>query len=431
MSNLTTNLDSSCGTNFTCGGLGNPSCYLLQTGPVCSDSSRDNNNRNFTWRLNPSVFPPIEYLGRRVGGGRQTRCVGFNYSSWSQDNKTWLLEYLRYHWVPNNSSSFISNNDTLPPGSFINPLDYIGSCMSSYFCSNGTCILKYPPQTNCNSSIQCDSFACGNLTIVNTTNIDSNMTFNCVDNSSILLQLTANYSRPWNVNLLDQNPNSPPGREKIPTYSSQAVAVIVLIIIILTLVSIGCCIKRFNSTLRPTNLDRSAGGRVHRTASLLVGSGGGGLTREDSVRTLPPYTEMADEPSDQQGVISTFTRYFFPPGELPPPYEDVHSDETRNEDIRRISTLNYISDVHGNPTIPVTTDSTTLDEVRDGVTFRDLPSSEPISRRSTITRNDGTGVTPLVSLQVLPEAGATDSRSFENVRDQVDETTKLNDNNDN
>ncbi|CAG8790064.1 11818_t:CDS:2, partial [Racocetra fulgida] len=171
------------------------------------------------------------------------------------DNKTWLLEYLRYHWVPNNSSSYSSsNNNTLPPGSFINPLDYI------------------------------------DLTIVNTANAESNTSFSCIDNSSILLQLTVNYARPWNVNSPNLQ-NQPPQRDKTPTYSSQAVAVIVVIIIIFSLISVGCCIRKFNSTLRPTDFNRSSrdsrnvggnvGGRVRRTASILVG-GGGGLTRENS-----------------------------------------------------------------------------------------------------------------------------------------------------
>ncbi|CAG8752399.1 12121_t:CDS:1, partial [Racocetra fulgida] len=165
------------------------------------------------------------------------------------------------------------------------------------------------------------------------------------------------------------------------------------------------------------------------TASILVG-GGGGLTRENSVRTLPPYTEMAEEPSEQPGVISMFTRYFFPPGELPPPYEDLRSNETRNDDIRRISTLNYVSDVQGDPNDPTNRNITDpeggniLDDVRGGVTFEELSRSETISPRSTITR------------QILPEAGGTgtESTSFENDRDQVDETdetAKLNDNNDN
>ncbi|CAG8752632.1 5619_t:CDS:1, partial [Dentiscutata heterogama] len=173
-----------------------------------------------------------------------------------------------------------------------------------------------------------------------------------------------------------------------------------------------------------TEIDnRSVSGRVRRNASVL---GGGGLSRGNSIRTLPPYTEMAEEPSDQQDVITMLTRYFFPPGELPPPYDSIRPNESRTDDIRRLSTLNYVSDVQDDPNAPIINNSeemntTTLDEVRDGVTFEELTPSEALSRRSTITRHEGSSTNPLV----LPEARDTDSPSFDNDQDQVDETSKL------
>ncbi|CAG8497678.1 4268_t:CDS:1 [Dentiscutata erythropus] len=427
MSNPTTNttnitnttiLDEQCGVNFTCD-LSNSRCYLPPTGPICSDLT---NIGGYKWRLNSTVFPPIEYLGNQQGvtGGQ---CESFNYSSWSWSNKTWLLDYLRHHWVPNNGT-FSYNNNTIPAGTFINPLDYIGSCFGPNFCSNQICIRKYRSPSSCNSTNQCFDFICGNLTIVNNiTEALSNVTFTCVDdNESIINILTNNQARPWNVippNNLNHFPNSPNTQyDRPPAYSGQAVAVIAVIVIIFFLIAIGCCIKRFNSSVDTDIDNRSVGGRVRRTGSVL---GGGGLSRGNSIRTLPPYTEMAEEePSDQQGVITALTRYFFPPGELPPPYDSI---ESRTEDIRRLSTLNYVSDVQDDPNAPIINNSeemnnTTLDEVRDGVTFEEVTPSEPLSRRSTITRHEGSSTNPLV----LPEARDT---SFDKDQDQVDETSKL------
>ncbi|CAG8811156.1 2811_t:CDS:1, partial [Gigaspora rosea] len=242
-----------------------------------------------------------------------------------------------------------------------------------------------------------------------------------------------NQTRPWNVISTRQNfPNSPnlDNDRTNGGYSGQAIAVIVVIVVILLLISIGCCIKRFNSSVS-TDLNsntRNLGGRVRRNGSIL---GGGALTRENSIRTLPPYTEMAEEPTeptDQQGVMTMLTRYFFPPGELPPPYDSIRPNETRPEDIRRLSTLNYINEGQEDPNEPIintnseemNTNVATLDEVRDGVTFEELSITEPLSRRSTITRHEGSSTNPLV----LPEVRNTDSPSFEN--EQADETAKLN-----
>ncbi|CAG8493437.1 21257_t:CDS:2 [Gigaspora margarita] len=396
-----TNLVGSCGVNFTCDNSSS-SCYLPQSGPICSNLT---NSSGYKWRLNPTVFPPIEYLGSQIGR-RGGACENFDYSSWSKSNQTWLLEYLRHYWVPNNDGTIPYNDNTLPPGSFVNPLDYIGSCsyLDTIFCLNQTCVVKYRTQNTCTSSNQCVFFACGNMTIGNNniTNALTNMTYNCVDDRGILGQLTFNQTRPWNVISPRQNlPNSPNSDNDRTSggYSGQAVAVIVVIVIILLLISIGCCIKRFNSSVS-TDLNpntRNFGGRIRRNGSIL---GGGVLTRENSIRTLPPYTEMAEEPTettettDQQGVMTMITRYFFPPGELPPPYDSIRpNNETRPEDIRR-----------------------------DGVTFEELSLTEPLSRRSTITRHEGSSTNPLV----LPEVRNTDSPSFENDQDQADETVKLN-----
>src|SRR6266536_318292 len=76
-------------------------CFAAPEGPICGDTN-DGNITTYHWKLNPTVFPPIEYIGNRIGRKFKDSCEIFNYNSWSDVNKSWLLTFFYQNWNSNN-----------------------------------------------------------------------------------------------------------------------------------------------------------------------------------------------------------------------------------------------------------------------------------------------------------------------------------------
>ncbi|CAG8504391.1 5494_t:CDS:2 [Diversispora eburnea] len=313
-----------CGKNVTCSS--NQFCYLSSyDGPSCELKG----SRNKPWMLDNSLFPPIRYIGNIRGEGLRSSCELLNCSRWTYLNKTWLIDYFYRNWINSNSSN--SNNETtVPTGSFVNPLEFLGSCRSSYsltpdlYCLNRICEKRFNQTDVCTSSNQCLSGNCGDISITNITNLESesnpNSTLYCVNDYSI-----------WRF--LRSTNNS--------TTSSTLAALTIIFFTLFVLSTLCCYAKKVMRKQREEYMQRSGEGGLRRGGSLLST-----INRSNSVRTLPPYTAVSDPPNQTDinpGIFSTLTNFLFP-GELPPPYED-ENDGSEDHNIRRFTNLNFINDI--------------------------------------------------------------------------------------
>ncbi|CAI2180628.1 5250_t:CDS:2 [Funneliformis geosporum] len=311
-------------------------CFAKRQGPKCG--------KRGTWRLNPMVFPPIEYRGRKIGKKEDDRCILFDYSSWTNENIN----------------------------CFVRPLDYIGSCnyvlpyelessnkifLQQLYCDNGLCKKKFDTEdSSCFSSNQCLSQLCGDA--IATQPNDGNTTFTGTtcrfDNFAAYDQLKGN--RDLNVIINNEHHHTDNKQKNGRNSDSMLVVVIILLIILFGLIICGYARRLFRKQddNNDNNYSRRAidpetgeiitlGGRVRRGASILLNRGGS-LDRTNSVRTLPPYTVVAEvHPATSNVIVTSISQAFFPPGELPPPYDSVTRDGDSNT---------------GH-------DATTLDEVRE------------------------------------------------------------------
>ncbi|CAB4485881.1 hypothetical protein RhiirA5_359464 [Rhizophagus irregularis] len=347
-------------------------CFAAPEGPICGNVN--NNITTYSWKLNSAVFPPIEYIGSTIGRKQRDPCEMFDYNLWSDENKSWLLTFFYQNWNLTNP---------IPPGSFVRPLDFIGSCsnivisatdisLQQLYCDNNKCRKKINTNTqraNCVSSNQCLTQLCGlttinqpadgNITVTNTT---------CINDGFIAYNQLKG-SRSFNVIQGDDvNVKSGNNSDNIddPKNSSGSMVVIIIILVILfaSMAIYGYARKMFKK--RDNNEDdthylrreidpetgeiitiSTAGGRLRRGTSIL--NRGASLNRSNSIRTLPPYSVVDEErpPSSSNGIVNSIAQFFFPPGELPPPYDSLEENVSNN---------NTVLDI-------------TLDEVREGVTI--------------------------------------------------------------
>ncbi|CAG8612671.1 9468_t:CDS:2, partial [Acaulospora colombiana] len=367
---------ASCG-NYNCSN--GQLCFLSLNGPRCATF-----NTNLSlWALSPESFPPIAYLGNELAYSENDQCEIFSYSNWSNSDKNWLLQYFYNNWLPSPS---ISNK--LPNGSFVQPLDYLGSCsgnklensgLPSLYCSpyGNICVKKLEASMTCNSSNQCISANCGNIPATSFSDGTAKPKASCINDSDTSLFLTSNGTR--TIFLTDDL-----GKE-----------------------------ANSGNVSKPRNRERSIdplsgeGGRVRRSASALLNRNGT-LNRSSSIRTLPPYSAV-DEVTYQPGVVSTIVNYFFPPGELPPPYE--------SEDTRRILTL---SDIEQNSTfgsVAENVDESMIPENDVIITTKDDAETEPVAllevRSVTIEEETPISILPnniesATDLHTLPEIQDTE-----------------------
>ncbi|CAG8690399.1 14643_t:CDS:2 [Funneliformis caledonium] len=337
-------------------------CFATSEGPKCGMKGN--------WRLNPMVFPPIEYRGRKIGKKEDDQCVLFDYSLWTNENINWLLTFIYQNWASDNYDNVNINNITLPSGSFVRPLDYIGSCnevlpfelesstkifLQQLYCDNGLCKKKFSTTDEiCYSSNQCLSQLCGDATAIQP--IDGNTIFEgktCIfDNFVAYDQLKGNR----NLNVIIDNHQRKDHKNKSKSKSSDSMVfvVIILLIILLGLIICGYARRLFRKQEENSvdNYSRRAidpetgeittlGGRVRRGASILLNRGGS-LNRSNSVRTLPPYSVVAEvHPATSNVMVTSISESFFPPGELPPPYDSVTGNGNANTG-RDVTTLDEV-----------------------------------------------------------------------------------------
>ncbi|GET63778.1 hypothetical protein GLOIN_2v1619916 [Rhizophagus irregularis DAOM 181602=DAOM 197198] len=337
-------------------------CFAAPEGPICGNVN--SNITTYSWKLNSAVFPPIEYIGSTIGRKQRDPCEMFDYNLWSDENKSWLLTFFYQNWNLTNP---------IPPGSFVRPLDFIGSCsnivisatdisLQQLYCDNNKCRKKINTNTqraNCVSSNQCLTQLCGlttinqpadgNITVTNTT---------CINDGFIAYNQLKG-SRSFNVIQGDDvNVKSGNNSDNIddPKNSSGSMVVIIIILVILfaSMAIYGYARKMFKK--RDNNEDdthylrreidpetgeiitiSTAGGRLRRGTSIL--NRGASLNRSNSIRTLPPYSVVDEErpPSSSNGIVNSIAQFFFPPGELPPPYDSLEENVSNNNTVLDIT----------------------------------------------------------------------------------------------
>ncbi|RHZ77906.1 hypothetical protein Glove_169g51 [Diversispora epigaea] len=411
-------------TDMTCGNVTcNPNqiCYLSSDGPSCE---LNRNKINKPWRLDNNLFPPIRYMGNKRGEVEGSSCDLLNCSGWDDLNKKWLIDYFYQNWINSSSSDL---NTTIVPGSFVNPLEYLGSCLESdqypiFFCSNGTCEKRKNSTNVCKSSNQCLSSKCGNVSITNMTHLEiltnPNYTLNCEDDTSIWSLMDSSgkeFYMDRNSYYFNKNSGNGNGNDGGSNSISSTLVVITIIFFILFVLSTLCCYaKKVMRKQREEFIQRSEGG-LHRGGSLLST-----INRSNSVRTLPPYTAVSDPPNQtgiNPGIFSTLTNFLFP-GELPPPYEDENYG-SEDQDIRRITNLNFINDIQN------------ADESRATVTTSERDDEGDREDHTTIeVRDGGEEETPVALSMNTPNDNNVNDSSNGNTGDDTTNDVK-NEKNDN
>ncbi|RIA93739.1 hypothetical protein C1645_819036 [Glomus cerebriforme] len=443
--NSTLNLQpTNCGVRNNCDS--SQVCFAASEGPICDNIN--SNNTTYKWRLNFTVFPPLEYIGNIVGRKQKDQCEMFIDNSWSEENKNWLLSFFYQYW---NSNSTIS----LPLGSFVRPLDYIGSCsniietpegipLQQLYCDyDNKCKKKIKTLTkSCYSSNQCLSQLCGYMDARLPIDGNNQTIGTCVSDGFVAYGLLKG-NRAFNVNPVDNfsdnnnnnnnnnNSNSTDGNNDSNNKNSGMAVIIIILVVLFSSMAIYAYARRIFKK-RDNNDDdtrylrreidpvtgeiitiNTLSGRVRRGASILLNRGN--LNRSDSIRTLPPYTVMEEDhpnpTSNGNGIVNSITQFFFPPGELPPPYEENENNNSNNT----------IHDV-------------TLEEVREGVTIEgsddnSTPPSRRSSLRSTISRRGSRGDdnenSPPRESDIIPEVIVDNSEVDKVEEEKVEEEEKV------
>ncbi|CAG8578011.1 1640_t:CDS:1 [Acaulospora morrowiae] len=403
-------VSNKCGQKNSC--RENEPCFLSSNGPSCD-------KHDSKWALSPESFPPIIYFGNKLANQENNTCESFNYSKWEDADIDWLLEYFYKNWLPP------SARYNLPVGSFVQPLNYLGSCsgsklensgLPSLYCSpdQNKCVKKLEASSTCDSSNQCKSTRCG---IMNATSyLDGkskpNNVLLCMDSDAGALLTNNGTRRSFLPNDLGTTSGTSGNNSSYGT--GQMIVVVVAIVIIFVAMSLCCYARKiFNKrgnnvmSIDPLSVEgNSLSGRVRRGASILL-SRNESLNRSNSVRTLPPYSAVAEEVTYQPGIVSSIVNYFFPPGELPPPYESVQSVENirhmSNDDgnLQQNPTLQSSAENTGGETVPESdvVESVVKLNVRDDVTFEEVNIMTPSS--STLPPGASGGVA--TELHTLPE----------------------------
>ncbi|CAG8540579.1 8057_t:CDS:1 [Paraglomus brasilianum] len=282
-------------------------CYITENSLTCSSSPIS------SWRLNSTLFPPIEYVGLTPpGDSSDAACENLQIKN--DTIKSQVSEWASQFWTPGK----------LPiAGTFYNPLE-IGSCIDdlsgnqpNLYCKAGKCKPKLQIYDLCLSSNHCLTYICA---------ISEASQQTCQPDpfgKQILKQLTGNFSRPANVHYLGPPPQTQPSAGQVIAIAS---CVVILLTSLLTIMYAKKICKKHDEATQ--DADNRVGSRIRRGASLLLS--GSILTRQNSSATLPRYTVEGD-PS----MLEQLLNWFMPPGELPPTYESVVENENSNIDGRQ------------------------------------------------------------------------------------------------
>ncbi|CAG8511139.1 9436_t:CDS:1 [Paraglomus occultum] len=379
----------------------NSYCYITENSLTCSTAQLS------SWRLNSTVFPPIEYVGpTNPGDSVDAACENLQIT-----NDTVKLQVTGW------ASQFWASDTISPPsGTFYNPLE-IGSCIDdlsnnlpNLYCKEGKCRHKLYAGEVCLSSNHCASYICSQGICQPDPSEDQ------------ISELTGGFSRPANVHYFGPPPSTQPNTSQVIAIAS---CVIILLTSLLTIMYAKKICKKHDEAAQDT-ADTGVGSRMRRGASLLLS--GTILTRQNSSATLPRYTVEGD-PSMWAQLVS----WIMPPGELPPSYESVVENENGNLDGRQGGRTYDTTDLEANAG-EGNRDSGEVSETTGEIEGGEEASSEP--NNDIETASNRAQPSRASSLLVRnPDNDEEDEGTYERVSmssnrtaddDNADETTVLN-----